>query len=416
MKSLISFLKNFLRNEGHYVFTSLLIAKIFGFLSSLFIIKILAAEDFGKMSIVAAIFTVFSACSGLGSHQSLLRFGSIAESDEEKKNLSSYLMKKGFYYQLLLSVLFLIVSLFYVSKYEDVFYIFLLFCVRLIGIYFFSYVQSEFRIHNKNREFARFNNIVSVVGFLGLLFLTYFFQLKGYLIAMAIAPFLSLFWLKRSDLNKTGHLSDQINLKEIWHYGFNTSATTLLSEALFSADIIMMSFLLNEDAVADYRVAILIPSNVTFLALSFMQSDFHTLAKNYQNATYLKNYVAGYYRFFIPVCLLIFTVSLLFSKDILILISKEHYADSSYIFILFMATFLMNILFRNLYGNLLSAIGKMSVNTKGSALSLTLLILLAFLLVPRYHILGMAISVSVTLISSGFFFLYHFNKYMKKLK
>nr|WP_314493000.1 oligosaccharide flippase family protein [uncultured Chryseobacterium sp.] len=416
MKSLISFLKGFLKNEGHYVFTSLLIGKICGFLTSLFIIKMLPTEDFGKMSIVAAIFAVFSACNGLGSHQSLLRFGSIADSDEEKRNLSAYLIKKGFYYQLLLSVLFLTVSFFYVSKYEDVFYIFLLFCVRLIGFYFLSYVQSELRIHNKNKEFAGFNNMVSIAGFAAVLILTYFFHLKGYLFAMAITPFLSLFWLKKSTLKKTGQLSGRFNIKEIWQYGFNTSATTLLSEALFSADIIIISFLLNEDAVADYRVAILIPSNVTFLALSFMQSDFHSLAKNYQNAEYLKNYINGYYRFFIPLCLLIFTVSFLFSKDILILISKEHYAGSSSVFILFMATFLMNILFRNLYGNLLSAIGKMSINTKGSALSLTVLIFLSFLLVPRYHILGMAVSVSITMISSGFFFLYHFNKYIKKLK
>lgn len=214
----------------------------------------------------------------------------------------------------------------------------------------------------------------------------------------------------------TVKLADNFNLKEIRQYGFNTSATTLLSDALFSIDIIILSFLLNEDAVADYRVAILIPSNVTFLALSFMQSDFHTLAKNYQNRSFLKNYIIGYYKFFIPICLLVFIISTLFSKEILIVISKEKYAESSYIFVIFMATFLMNILFRNLYGNLLSAIGKMSVNTKGSVISFITLIVFSFFLVPKYHILGMAISVSVTLLSSGFFYFYHFNKYLKNLK
>lgn len=415
MKSLLFFLQNFLKNEGHYVLTSLLIAKICGLLSSLFIIKILPTEDFGKMSIVAAVFAILSACSGFGSHQSLLRFGSISNLEAEKNNLSAYLFRKGFYYQILLSIIFLIVSFFYITKYEDIFYIFLFFCIRLIGFYFFTYVQSDLRVYNKNREFAGFNNFLSISGLLVLLILTYFFQLKGYLIAMAFTPFLSLFWLKKSSMN-TVKLADNFNLKEIRQYGFNTSATTLLSDALFSIDIIILSFLLNEDAVADYRVAILIPSNVTFLALSFMQSDFHTLAKNYQNRSFLKNYIIGYYKFFIPICLLVFIISTLFSKEILIVISKEKYAESSYIFVIFMATFLMNILFRNLYGNLLSAIGKMSVNTKGSVISFITLIVFSFFLVPKYHILGMAISVSVTLLSSGFFYFYHFNKYLKNLK
>ncbi|MFP3681536.1 hypothetical protein SB725_31120, partial [Pseudomonas sp. SIMBA_041] len=91
-----------------------------------------------------------------------------------------------------------------------------------------------------------------------------------------------------------------------------------------------------------------------FLALAFMQSDFPLLAKNYTNKTFLKSYISGYYKFFIPVCSLIFVVCAFFSKDILKIFFNEKYAENSWLFVIFIFTFLMNILFRNLYGNLMS--------------------------------------------------------------
>lgn len=415
MKSLQAFLKNFLRNQGQYVLVSLLIGKICAFLSSLFIIKLLPEPDFGKMSIVVAIFTVFSSCSGLGSHQSLLRFGAITENEVLRKKLSVYLLRQGFLYQLILTAVFLISSVFYVNKYEDIFWIFIFFSIRLIGFYFFNYIQSELRINNKNRGFARLNNIVNISGLLLLIILSYFFQLKGYLIAMAITPFISLFWFTIREVS-FHKLPQVFHSKDIWKYAIHTSATTVLADTLFSIDIILLGFLLNESSVAGYRVAILIPSNVTFLALAFMQSDFPVLAKNYTNKSFLKNYISGYYKVFIPLCSVIFIISAIFSKDIVRFFFNEEYAENSLFFAIFMFTFLMNIIFRNLYGNLLSAVGKMPINTKGSVFSLILLVCLAFILVPKYQVLGMVISVSVTFILSGFIFSYFFHKYLRELK
>jgi len=415
MKGGWQFLKNFFSNQGHYVLVSLLIGKICAFLSSLFIIRLLPEKDFGTMSIVAALFATFASCTGLGSYQSLLRFGSLAESDCTKKKLSGYLLVKGFIYQLIITLVFLACSLFYVTKYEDIFWIFLFFSIRFVGIYFFYFIQSELRIHQKNREFAKLNNVVNIVGLAILLTLSYFFQLKGYLIGIAITPFLSLIWLKVSDLSKTD-LPAVFSSKEIWQYAIHTSGTTILSDALFSADILLLGFLLNENAVAGYRVAILIPSNVTFLALAFMQSDFPALSKNHQDKIYLKNYISGYYKLFIPICIVIFIICSIFSQLILELLFNKKYAENYVLFILFLFTFLMNILFRNLYGNMLSAAGKMSLNTKTSLFSLILLIFLALILVPAYGIFGMAVSVALSLLISGFILAYFFQKYLKELK
>ena len=415
MKSLSEFLQNFFQNKGQHVFLSLLIAKICAFLGSLFIIRILPESEFGTMSIVASVFAIFAPFSGFGSHQSLLRFGAMSDEVSEKRKLANYLLLKGFGYQLLLSFIFLLVSIFYVSKYEDIFYIFLFFAARLIGFYFFNYIQSELRIFGNNREFARVNNVVNILGVILLLILSYFFGLKGYLIAIALTPFISLFWFKKENLKSiTENFS--FSRKEIWNYGLHASGTALLSDALFSADVLLLSFLMNETAVANYKVAILIPANITFLALTFMQSDFPVLAKNYQNRDFLWNYIKNYYKIFIPISVLIFLVGFIFKSEILHLFFSAKYADNSLVFIVLLGAFCLNMLFRNLYGNLLSAVGKMKINTLISALTLLFIFGFSFLFVPNFGVNGMAMSLTLTLFINGLLLMFSFLYYLKNLK
>lgn len=415
MKSLQEFLQNFFKNKGQHVFISLLTAKICAFLGALFIIRILPENEFGTMSIVASVFAVFAPFSGFGSQQSLLRFGSLDDDITEKKALSKYLLFKGLGFQVLLSVIFLLVSFFYVDRYEEIFYIFLFFAVRLIGFYFFNHIQSELRIFGDNRQFATVNNVVNICGVILLLVLSYFFGLSGYLFALAFTPFLSLFWFKKEAYS---FVSPDFNFskKEIWTYGLHASGTALLSDTLFSADVLLLSFLMNENAVANYKVAILIPANITFLALTFMQSDFPVLAKNYLNRKFLVHYIFNYYKIFIPVTIFIFLTGYFTKTDILHLFFSSKYADNSKVFAILLAGFCINMLLRNLYGNLLSAVGKMKTNTIVSLVTLVLLPIFSVFFVKRFGVEGMALSLSLSMLINGLMLMFFFRIYLKKLK
>lgn len=415
MKNLQEFLRNFLSNKGQHVFLSLLIAKICAFLGSLFIIRILPENEFGMISIVASVFAVFVPFSGFGSQQILLRYGAITSEIEDKKLLSRYLLMKGFTYQVFLSVIFLAVSVFYLTKYEDIFFLFLLFAIRLIGIYFLNHIQSEFRVFGNNSGFSRITNSVNVLGLLLLLIFTYFFGLNGYLFATVIAPFIALFWFKKDHFPKVIE-NLTFSKKEIWNYGLHASGTALLSDALFSADILLLSFLMTENDVANYKVAILIPANITFLALTFMQSDFPVLAKNHRNRSFLRNYIFNYYKIFIPVSFIILCIGFLFKTEILRLFYSQKYADNSWVFIILLSGFCLNMLLRNLYGNLLSAVGKMKVNTGVSLATLLLLLFLSFYNVPRLGVLGMAVSLTFSMLLGGVMLMFSFYYYYKNLK
>lgn len=414
MGSLSIFIKNFIKNKGHFVFGSLLIAKICGFISSVAIIRLLPENDFGLISIVAALSAIFLAFNGFGSQQILLRYGSISKTNEEKKALSCYLLRQGFYYQIILSFLFLLLSIFYIDKFEKIIILFLTFGLRLVGFFFYNHIQSQLRISGKNKEFAKLNNVVNVFGLITTLFLTYLFGLLGYLLAITIMPFISLFWYENLDFTKKTS-KPYYSIKEIWRYGLFTAGTAVLSDALFSLDIILIGFLMNESAAADYKTAILIPANLTFIALTFMQSDFPELARNHKSKFFFKYYISNYYKIFIPLCLIIFICFYFLSDFIVTLFFGEKYHRIETSFLILTCAFLLNMIMRNLYGNLLSAVGKMTYNAIVSAVALIILLGLSVFLVPKFGVTGMAIAQSITLFCTGLLLMGGFFSYYRKL-
>lgn len=412
MGGLKEFLSRFFSNKGHHVFFSFLIAKICGFLGSLVIIRLLPENEYGILSIVMSVCAIFLPFSGFGSNQIFLRYGAISEK-ENKQNLSSYLFFKGIFNEIILIVIFVGISLFYTPKYENIIIIFLFFGIRLMGFYLSNHIQTYYRINGKNDVFAKVSSAINIGGFILLLVLTYLFKFYGYLLAIALIPYLSLFWLKKEMFSAKRIVYD--NKKEIWRFGIFTAATSVISETLFSLDVMLLGFLMNENAVANYKVAILLPSNITVLAISFMQSDYPLLSKNYQNKNFLKSYIKNYYKIFIPICILILGFFYFFKDLLLKVFFGTNYSDNSNLMMILLLGFTFGMLSRNLFGNLLPAIGKIEVNTWVSILSLIILCVTAYFLVNTFGILGMGISLSLVLIWEGLAYLTFFGNYLKKL-
>lgn len=413
MKSLKDFLRNFFNNSGHYVFLSFLIAKICGFIGSLLIIRLLPENEFGVLSIVLSLLTIFLPFTGFGSSQSLMRYGSMSSDKDQKQKLSAYFFYKGLLFEFILIAVFLSIYIFYNDKYEDILLIFIFCAIRMVGYYFVNHIQTFYRINGKNHIFARINNSINIVGLMLILVLTYFFKFYGYLFAIAITPYLSLIWLKKDIYTAGKFIPD--NYKTLWRYGMFTAATSLISDTLFSLDIILLGFLMDETAVANYRVAILIPSNITFLAISFMQSDFPVLSKNYKDRKFLTSYVINFHKIFLPICIMIFLFFYFFDSYILRFFFGENYSHNTSLLMILLIGFNLGMITRNLYGNLLPAVGKIEINTWVCLASLLLLAVLAYFLVPLYGVIGMGIAMSSTLLLSGLAFLVFFFLYLKKL-
>ena len=413
MKGLQLFLLNFFKNNGHFVFGSAFIGKVTGFLISLIAINFLSESDFGLVSIVNSISLVFIAMNGLGSNQIVLRYGSVLTLNEDKEGLSNYYLKNGLIKEIVLVLIFLMTSIFYIQKYDHIIFLFILFSFRLVGFYFFNHIQSELRIKGDNKGFSRVCNAVNLGMLVSVMLLTYNFGMYGYLFAICFTPFISIFWISTKVSNFS--FKNLFSLSELRKYGYFTVFTAVLSDLLFSVDIILLGHFFNETSVANYRTAMLIPANIVFLSSIFMQSDYPVIAKNSDNRSYLEFYVRNYYKLFIPIVFSILLGGLIFRKWIINLFFSSQYSDISTVFAIALIGFSISMLSRNLYGNMLSALGLMKFNTISSAFTLFVLIGLSFFLVPKYEVLGMAISMFVSLLLSGFLLSFFFYKHLRKL-
>lgn len=90
----VQFIQDFLKRKGGYVLFSSYFAKLITFAISVFIIRLLPKEEFGYIAYASTIISFIAPFKGLGMDQGLLRYGSIAGSQQLKNFISIRPLKK----------------------------------------------------------------------------------------------------------------------------------------------------------------------------------------------------------------------------------------------------------------------------------------------------------------------------------
>ncbi|MCA0332999.1 MAG: oligosaccharide flippase family protein [Bacteroidetes bacterium] len=414
MKELLKFFKEFIQNNGLLVFSAMLIAKLSMLIINIAVARLIPKEEFGLIALVFSVFAIFAPLTGLGSYQGLLRYGVLEKDQHSRDRLSQYVFHRGLFNHIAVCFMFLGISYIYTLKYGDLKIIILLFGIRILGYYFQNFIESYYRINHNNKTFAWVNISINlgglVMAFIGMLL----WGLIGYLIAMAIMPWISLIFLKRN-IFVHNNFALNINKKEFWKYSLHGSMTYFLSDILFSMDFLLIGLLLSENDLAMYKTAIIIPMNLSILPLVFMQTDYPKLAKNYQNKNYLNYYIKNYYKIFIPLGVVILFIGWMIQDDIVSWIFGEKYAGNGSVFIIILFALVGNMWLRNLYGNLASAVGKANWNTYTSLIGLSVILLLGLWLIPLYGIVGAAFSMAGAFTCTGIVTAVLFKKYLKNL-
>lgn len=414
MKNLIEFLKQFVQNSGLLVFTSSIVSKLSMLFVNIIGARLISEDDYGLFILIFSVFNIFAPLIGFGSNQGLLRFGSIEKDASSKEILTNYIFFRGFINHIFVSIAFLIVCYFYTLKYEDIFLIVICLAIRLVGFYFYNHTQAYYRINDNNKMFAVLNMTVNVFGLLIVALFTYVWGMKGFLIAMAITPWVSL--LFQLNNHRFSSQKPTIDLKKFWKYSMHASITYFFSDLLFAMDILLIGVFLTQSDIAFYKVSILLPMNLSFIPLTFMQTDYPKIARNYLDKNYLRFYIQNYYKLFIPLGILILIVGYFIKDAIIPFIFGEQYENSNgWVFYIILLALVGNMWMRNLYGNMVSAVGKAHWNTYVSIGALVVIFVLGITLIPNYGILGAAIGMASAFTFTGIALLFLFQNYLKKL-
>ena len=393
MKEIQYFILDFLKRSGGYVFSATIISRLLSFSASWIALQLIPNKELGVVLFAFSIIGFIIPFGGLGLHQSLLRFGALLKTNEEKDNLFIYVFKKGMIASLLIVLLIIIISFLIPFTFENTGYYIAFLSFIILPHYLLSIIKIQFRLKHNNKTFSYLEIIYNVILLITVSVLSYFFNAKGYAIALLLTPCITiLFFIKKLNIKYSKKVSLNITDLAFWKYGFFASLAVSVAQFLFAIDILLIGYLLNNaEAVTQYKYVSLIPFSLLFLPQVFIQTDFVTFTEKIKDKSYITNYINRYMLFFSFISIGIIGISFLFSHQLLALF------DSS--FIKFSDTFLILIIgvcgiliFRGLFGNLLSSIGKVHINYYIGSAALALNIGSNYFLIPTYGIKGAAIT------------------------
>ncbi len=344
-----------------------------------------------------------------------MKFGAGEENEQTRKDLSRKLFRNGVINQLILCSIFIVIANFYAIKFDHLLWIILLFSVRLFGMFFQSHLTIDYRINGFNKKFASLNMLINCLGLIFTFFLTINFGAIGYMISLAITPFISLFFYSKTILQQSINGLSEMNWKMMWKYGRMESLAYFASELLFSIDIAMIAIFMTDKDIALYKVAILLPMNLLFIPTILFQTDFPRIIKNSQNKDFLKFYIKNYYKLFIPIGISILLGSYFLRDFIIELFFNKSYLAGDIVFFIATIAVVLAMLFRVLFLNLFSAVGLFTYSVRVSIVSIITLIIADSILIPFYQLNGAAFGFLIMYIVSGLYATFIFRNYLKKL-
>lgn len=418
MKLVANFLKNFLNRSGGYIFVASILSRLLSFSASWLALQFVNHEKLGVVLFSWNIITFLIPIVGLGLHQSYIRYGALLKEETEKKILLAYVLKKGVLVSVMMTVGLLVFCLIWPFALEQTNVYLAALSLVFVPMFLYEITRIKALLEHRNKDAAGldmgYNFILIVLVALG----SYFFQEIGYTAALILAPLIT-FLLQAKQLLpifKDAYKPSYVD-KEFWKYGFYGGLANVATILLFSIDILLVGHLLQDSMmVTIYKYVSVIPLSMLFLPRVFMTTDFVTFTEQISNRRYVYDYIKSYMLVFagISVGFLLFFIS--FADQVLSIFDPSFvvYAKSFKILCIGVVGIL---LFRGLFGNLLSSIGKIHINYWISVGALCLNVISNYYLIPIWGIEGAAITSACIMWFTGiasciaFMYFYSLNKW-----
>lgn len=416
MKLIKDYIQNFLKRAGSYVFFATIFARLFSFFGSWVALQLIPNKELGIVLFAFSIIQFLIPMGGFGLNQGLIRYGALLDNFSDKNALFVYVLKKGIITSFLLIALVSIIAMVIPFQFEKTGFYLSLLSLVIITTYLFEIIRSQFRLNHNNKLFAYTEFVYSIILVISISTLSYYFKELGYAIALIATPLITtlLFINKVKIRFKNVVTLDFIDLK-FWKYGFYASLSNVVTQLLFMIDIILIGYLLsNAEIITIYRYITLIPFSLLFLPRVFISTDFVAFTEKIYDSTYIKKYIKSYLSLFSIVSVGLISFSWLFKKYLLGFFGSEFLEHTTVFMVLIFGITGIYIL-RNLFGNLLSSIGKAIYNYYIMLFALCINIISNYYLIPKYGILAAASTTAVLMWLTGFATWFFFTKLYRKV-
>jgi O-antigen/teichoic acid export membrane protein len=397
-----TYISNFLSRSGSYVFLATIISRLLSLLASWIALQFIDNTALGIVLFSYNIILFILPISGLGLPQSLIRFSALNKNKKDRNSIFLYVLKYG-----LLSsfgmILLIIISSFFISfQFEKAQFYIIVLSFLIIPSFLFEIIRAQLRLNHDNKNFAYSELFYSIIFIILISVLTFYFKEIGYIVSLLLTPFLVIIIFIKKIKIKLIKIEKipELNL-HFWKYGFFASLSNVVTQLLFVVDILLIGYLIKDaEMVTNYRYISLIPFSLLFLPRIFINTDFVTFTEKIYDKTYIKQYIKSYMLLFLIISISVLIVSYFCGSLLLRLLDKSFVKYNTSFFILMIGISGIFI-FRGLFGNLLSSIGKAHVNYYIATLALLLNIISNYYLIPELGLKGAAITSAILMWFTG---------------
>ncbi len=392
------------------------ITRILSLILIIYIARFLGDTGFGKYSFAFAFTSLFLVLVDPGINTVVIR-----DVAREKKMAGKYLGNIVILRSLLsLIAFFLIVVVVNLLDYPDETRL----AVYIVGIYtimtsFSQLTRSIFRAFEK-MEYEALLNIVERIIFVSLgmvvLFMGYGLieVVSVFLIAGAANIILSFFLTER----KFAIPGFEMDL-ELWKYlikeGLPFGVAFIFVTIYIKIDTVMLSIMEGDAVVGWYNAAYQIPMAATLVSAALMESVFPVFSNLYRSSKEALSF--AYEKFFRILSIIVIPIVVgvtLLSEKIILILYGEGYKNSIIILQILIWFIIFEFLSYLLYITLAS-INKQRMNTISTGICASLNIILNFILIHQYSLMGAAIAKVITYIALFIINFYFISRYLCRI-
>lgn len=399
---------NRLLNTGFFhIFGGSVLNKIIQFLSSILLVRILTKAEYGIFTYAWNIYSIVILASGLGMESAVLQLCSEKYSDKKYTgHIFSYALSVGTGFNLFLSLIMVLVGMTAPLKISGAKSLLYLLALLPVFQYLFNLLTVYLRYNRRNKEYSAllvvntaFIAVVSVVASL-------IFREKGLVVGYYIAYIASIaicclgFHIR---LNPEKHSNvDRIEKRALFSIAIVSMCNNALSQLLYLLDVFVIGIVVpNEEILAGYKVATLIPTALTFIPASFVIYIYPYFAEHIHDGKWC---MKTYKKVLLGLAGLNALISgVLFAGAPLLIriVFGQTYADVVPIFRILVINYFLSGTFRVVSGNLLVSQRKLKFNLFIAVVSSLTNILADYFFIQWWGAIGAAYAtVLVVVISS----------------
>lgn len=406
MRSIFNKINYLVKSGFFHIFSSSVINKIIVFVSNIIIIRIVSKSDFGVYSYALNIVSLVLLFTGLGLVSGTFQLCSECGDDiKRKKHIFEYGCSCGSRFNLVLAGIILGIACFVPLPIYGAHNILKTMFFFPVVYIIFEFQQIYLRSDLRNKEYAystTFNTaFVMIFSVLGAIVL----GIEGLVLGRYIAYIFTIVFIVKMYKVKPSFKNNEISendKKTLWAFSITSMCNNGISELLYLLDVFILGLVvLDEQIIASYKVATVIPTACTFIPLAVITYVYPFFAKNREDYEWS---LEKYSLLLKCIGALNFIVSLfmfVFAELIIIIVYGENYLDATICFRILAINYFISGTFRIISGNLLVTQRKLKFNLYINILCGLINVIGNVILIPKYGSVGAALSTLIVVIVSS---------------